>query len=109
MQNSNESKLEVYEDYKKILRNYGEYVGFRELLILDELESKLETYQYFNKANKMIVEFEVSENIGLSTISNIVSKINNKANAESEVILFPTINQELKDNEIILQVLISGL
>ena len=101
--------LQDYEDFKIILNQNGEYRGFRELLTFEELESKLQNCDYLNKAKAIIIDFEISDNISLSTISDIVYNITSSVNNDSEIIFSSNINKTLNDNQIIIKLLASGV
>lgn len=93
-------------DYKNLLNIFGEFRGFKELLKLDELLKKIDRFD-FTGAKSVVIEIDIPNNISLFTINDLLSNINKYIAKDTKLVSSTKVNNELKEDEIICQVLIA--
>ncbi len=92
-------------DYKILLDNFGEFRGFKELIKLDEIIDRLDRFNFSN-AKSIVLELDLSTKIDLSKIDVIVEHINKNICKSTELMITPHLDDSLKEDEMIFQVLI---
>ncbi len=85
---NNELEHQKNLNYEGALQHYGEYRGFRELVNINELESKVVDCDYLCFAKAIIVEIEIPKTLSLIELSEINNKLSNTLNSEIELIYF---------------------
>ena len=93
-------------DYKNLLNIFGEFRGFKELLKLDELLKRIDRFD-LTSAKSMVIELDIPNNISLLTINDLLSNINKYIAKDTKLVSSTKVNNELKEDEIICQVLIA--
>ena len=96
----------LYYDYQKLLDTFGRFRGFKELLKIDELFTRFEEFNLFG-AKSIVVKLDVPNNISLLTINDLLSNINKYIAKDTKLVSSTKVNNELKEDEIICQVLIA--
>ena len=96
----------LYYDYQKLLDTFGQFRGFKELLKIDELFTRLKEFNLFG-AKSMVIELDIPNNISLLTINDLLSNINKYIAKDTKLVSSTKVNNELKEDEIICQVLIA--
>lgn len=112
MHNNNRSETDItvdFHDYETILKVRGKYSGFNEYFKVDQLEEKFEIIKDIQKAKRILIQFEIPENLSLSTITNFMSKVNDRADINTDIIFGTKTNKNLEEDEIFIRVLMSGL
>ena len=108
------SHLEIYftEQYQGVSKKECERKLKEEHdngLLYEELEEKFESIKDIEKAKRILIQFEIPENLSLSTITNIMSKVNDRADINTDIIFGTKTNKNLEEDEIFIRVLMSGL
>ena len=93
-------------DYKNLLNIFGEFRGFKELLKLDEIFKRLDRFN-LTSAKSMVIELDFPNNISLLTINDLLSNINKYIAKDTKLVSSTKVNNELKEDEIICQVLVA--
>lgn len=93
-------------DYQSLLDTFGEFRGFKELLKLDELLKRIDRFD-FTGAKSVVIEIDIPNNISLLTINDLLSNINKYIAKDTKLVSSTKVNNELKEDEIICQVLIA--
>ena len=96
----------LYYDYQRLLDTFGQFRGFKELLKIDELFTRLKEFNLFG-AKSIVVKLDVPNNISLLTINDLLSNINKYIAKDTKLVSSTKVNNELKEDEIICQVLIA--
>ena len=96
----------LYYDYQRLLDTFGQFRGFKELLKIDELFTRLKEFNLFG-AKSMVIELDIPNNISLLTINDLLSNINKYIAKDTKLVSSTKVNNELKEDEIICQVLIA--
>lgn len=96
----------LYYDYQKLLDTFGQFRGFKELLKIDELFTRLKEFNLFG-AKSIVVKLDVPSNISLLGIDDLLSNINKYIAKDTKLVSSTKVNNELKEDEIICQVLIA--
>lgn len=74
-----------------------------------QLEEKFESIKDIEKAKRILIQFEIPENLSLSTITNFLSKVYDKVDINTDIIFGTKTNKNLEEDEIFIRVLMSGL
>ena len=93
-------------DYKNLLNIFGEFRGFKELLKFDEIFKRLDRFD-LTSAKSMVIVLDIPNNISLLTINDLLSNINKYIAKDTKLVSSTKVNNELKEDEIICQVLIA--
>lgn len=93
-------------DYKNLLNIFGEFRGFKEKLKLDELLKRIDRFD-FTGAKSVVIEIDIPNNISLLTINDLLSNINKYIAKDTKLVSSTKLKNELKEDEIICQVLIA--
>ena len=96
----------LYYDYQRLLDTFGQFRGFKELLKIDELFTRFEEFNLFG-AKSMVIELDIPNNISLLTINDLLSNINKYIAKDIKLVSSTKVNNELKEDEIICQVLVA--
>ena len=94
----------LYYDYQKLLDTFGRFRGFKELLKIDELFTRLEEFNLFG-AKSIVVKLDVPSNISLLGIDDLLSNINKYIAKDTQLAYYANVNDELKEDEIICHIL----
>ena len=95
----------LYYDYQKLLDTFGQFRGFKELLKIDELFTRLKEFNLFG-AKSIVVKLDVPSNISLLGIDDLLSNINKYIAKDTQLAYYANVNDELKKDEIICHILI---
>lgn len=74
----------LYYDYQKLLDTFGQFRGFKELLKIDELFTRLEEFNLFG-AKSIVVKLDVPSNISLLGIDDLLCKNRSKPDNDARV------------------------
>ena len=96
----------LYYDYQKLLDTFGQFRGFKELLKIDELFTRLKEFNLFG-AKSIVVKLDVPSNISLLGIDDLLSNINKYIAKDTKLVSSTKVNNELKEDEIICHILIA--
>ena len=94
----------LYYDYQRLLDTFGQFRGFKELLKIDELFTRLKEFNLFG-AKSMVIELDIPNNISLLTINDLLSNINKYIAKDTQLVYYTNVNDELKEDEIICHIL----
>ena len=94
----------LYYDYQKLLDTFGRFRGFKELLKIDELFTRLKEFNLFG-AKSIVAKLDVPSNISLLGIDDLLSNINKYIAKDTQLAYYANVNDELKEDEIICHIL----
>ena len=83
---------------------FGQFRGFKELLKIDELFTRLKEFNLFG-AKSIVVKLDVPSNISLLGIDDLLSNINKYIAKDTQLAYYANVNDELKEDEIICHIL----
>jgi cell division GTPase FtsZ len=98
-----------FEDYKLILNNNGNYGGFNGIFKKDELLLKIKNYENISKAKGIILDIQINEKMPLPVISKITLTLHDMLDINADLIFGSCTNSDLRYDEILCKILISGL
>jgi len=101
-----------YADYKTINAHKGFTIGFNsDVIPINSLEVEfLEKFKiYLSKAKGILIKSEINENNDLLTINEIMKKVNNIIDNDTDVIFNIEIDNNLLIEECRFHILITGL
>lgn len=97
------------EDLQNTLKYEGKISGLKKRAKKENIANIIRNNEDISKALSIYAEFEISPKMSLFIINNMMGTINDKAYDDANIILSTKENNNLKEDEIVFTILLTGI